>query len=169
MSVHAPHPARTGLLFVCLGNICRSPMAKAIFTHQARRRGVLDRFQIDSCGIGAWHVGAGADPRAVLTAANNGVEVPHRARQVDPATDFQRFELLLAMDRSNRTDLIDLGAPPQRVVLIRSFDSSLVGQPEHELDVPDPYSGSDQGFQVVYDMLWRASEGLLKRMLQPRS
>ena len=71
---------RIGLLFVCLGNICRSPMAKGIFLHQARQRGLLDRFDIDSCGTGNWHAGGPADPRTVACALKNGVDFPHVAR-----------------------------------------------------------------------------------------
>lgn len=155
---------RIGLLFVCLGNICRSPMAKGIFLHQARQRGLLDRFDIDSCGTGNWHAGGPADPRTVACALKNGVAFPHVARQVAPATDFARFHYLLAMDLSNRDRLLFLGAPRERVHLMRSFDATLKGEPDHRLEVPDPYQGGDDGFQQVYDMLWRASEGLLAHL-----
>ena len=167
-ALRTPTPQRPlSLLFVCLGNICRSPLAKGIFLHQARTRGVLDRFVIDSCGTGHWHAGGPADPRTIAVAIQNGVRFDHVARQVDPDADFARFDLLLAMDRKNHRDLLAMGASPSRVVLFRSFDATLAhesprGHADH-LDVPDPYHGGDGGFQVVYDMLWRASEGLLAR------
>lgn len=157
-------PAPRSLLFVCLGNICRSPLAKAIFMHQAAQRDLLDDFVIDSCGTGHWHAGGPADPRSVMVAAKNGVTLEHTARQVID-DDFARFDLLLAMDQRNQTDLIDMGAPREKVRLFRSFDATLadaVARGEHhKLEVPDPYYGGHDGFDRVYEMLWRASEGLL--------
>jgi protein-tyrosine phosphatase len=154
------------LLFICLGNICRSPLAKAIFVHQATQRGMLGRFKIDSCGTGGWHAGGPADPRSVMVAAKNGVTLEHVARQVCE-DDFERFDLLLAMDQKNHSDLIDLGAPREKIKLFRSFDPTLAdvvaAGAMHKLDVPDPYYGGHDGFDRVYDMVWRASEGLLAR------
>lgn len=158
--MRAPGPEAAAVLFVCLGNICRSPLAKAIFAHQARAKGLLQRYRIDSCGTGHWHVGGPADPRSVAIALEHGVELPHVARQVDPEDDFEAFTHIIAMDQRNHADLLDLGAPRSRVFLMRSFDPTLAGAPPHRLDVPDPYSGSAEGFRHVYDMLWRACEGL---------
>jgi protein-tyrosine phosphatase len=152
------------LLFVCLGNICRSPLAEGLFIHLARERGLHDRFEVDSAGTGAWHVGKGADPRSLSVARAHGVHLPSIARQVDPERDFDRFDLLLAMDNSNREDLLSLGAPAERVALIRSFDPTMRDAAPHALDVPDPYYGHGDGFQRVYDMLLRASTGLLDEL-----
>ncbi len=159
-----PSGTQVGVLFVCLGNICRSPMAKGVFLHQARQRGLLDRFHVDSCGTGGWHAGNGADPRTLLVAARNGVQIEHVARQLNAANDFTRFDLLLAMDAKNRADLLALGAPEDRVRLLRSFDASLTGAPDRELNVPDPYYGGDEGFQHVFDMIDRANAGLLNHL-----
>lgn len=159
------HPPTIGVLFVCLGNICRSPLAKCIFTHQAQAASIRGRFLIDSCGTGSWHEGDGADPRSVAIAARHGLTLPHVARKLTPITDFQRFDYLLAMDRNNRDTMLKLGAPADRVFLMRSFDASIRGATDDSLDVPDPYYGGDEGFQIVYDMLWRASEGLLGHAL----
>lgn len=156
------------VLFVCLGNICRSPLAKAIFEHQAHAKGVRSRLSVDSCGTGHWHAGGPADPRSVLVAQRHGVAIDHVARQVQPPDDFARFTWIIAMDRRNRADLLRLGADPNRVHLMRSFDARIAHWPDDMLDVPDPYTGSDAGFQLVYDMLWTASEGLLSRVLPPR-
>lgn len=168
--MRTPDAARQAdaLLFVCLGNICRSPLAEGLFIQRARDRGVADRFVVDSAGTGAWHVGKPADPRSIAVAREHGVHLPSIARQIDPETDFTRFGLILAMDRSNRTDLIDLGAPRERVRLMRSFDPSLAGASDHDLDVPDPYYGRGDGFQRVYDMLLRATDGLLDELLKDR-
>ncbi len=169
--VAPPH----ALLFVCLGNICRSPLAKAIFIHQASARGVLDRFTVDSCGTGHWHAGRPADPRSIEVARRNGVAIDHIARQVSPGTDFDRFDLLLAMDRDNEETLLELGAPPAKVRLMRSFDPELAGKGAGGgrgeqggggvLEVPDPYTGSPDGFDRVFSMLQRACAGLLDHCL----
>lgn len=164
--------AEHALLFVCLGNICRSPMAEGVFLHRAAARGVHDRFVVDSCGMGGWHVGNRPDPRAEATAAMHGVTLPSCARQFDPASDPMRFTLMLAMDASNARALIERGAPANAVRLMRSFDPGLAhlidahGSPRagENLDVPDPYYGGDRGFHEVYDMLVRACDGLLDEL-----
>ncbi len=156
----------TGLLFVCLGNICRSPLAEGVFLHQAAERGVLDFFDVDSCGVGGWHAGEPPDKRARAVAKRNGVRLPSTARQVDPSTDFDRFDLLLAMDTSNRDALLELGAPAERVCLMRSYDPTLASADDNELDVPDPYYGGPKGFNTVFEMLERACRGLLDELAE---
>ena len=152
---------KTGVLFVCLGNICRSPLAEGIFIAKARAAGVLDQFDIDSCGTGAWHVGERADHRSLAVAEKYGIELPSIARQFYPSRDLPRFAWLLAMDRSNVRELVRAGADPQRVRLIRSFDRSLFGKHDRELEVPDPYEWPGDGFESVYRMLDTACDGLL--------
>jgi len=163
--------AKTGVLFVCLGNICRSPLAEGIFLHMAYQRGVNGWFDVDSCGTGAWHVGDAADHRSVAVALRHGVTLGHRARQFDPRTDFDRFDCLVAMDRSNRASIIHAAQTssrtPPTVRLMRSFDPSLGHAEAGAPDVPDPYSGGDEGFEVVYEMLVRSCAGLLDRLLEP--
>ena len=159
----------TGLLFVCLGNICRSPLAEGAFLHLAQVRGVRDRFLVDSCGTGRWHAGERPDPRALAVARRHGVELPSIARQVDPGADFARFDMLLAMDDANRGALLRLGAPETRVRLMRSFDPTLDTANEETLDVPDPYFGGDEGFEAVFHMLTRACNGLLDTLLAARA
>lgn len=159
-------PSATAVLFVCLGNICRSPLAKAIFEDHAKARNVLDRFRIDSCGTGHWHVGRPADARSIAIASVRGTSLTatsHRARQVDAECDFDAFDLILAMDQSNKANLIDMGAPAHRVVLIRAFDPSLASDAggDHAIEVPDPYYGGDDGFAKMHDMLDAACDGLL--------
>ncbi|MCE2967093.1 MAG: low molecular weight protein-tyrosine-phosphatase [Phycisphaerales bacterium] len=158
-------PDRIGVLFVCLGNICRSPLAKVIFLQAAERRGVLDRFRVDSCGTGHWHVGQPADPRTIAIAQANSIPFSHTARQLNsdrPGGDFDTLDLLIAMDRANVRTMLQRGAPQDRLRLIRMYDPALAGRPDHELDVPDPYT-DDDGFQPVVDMLSRAVQGMLDR------
>ncbi len=146
----------TGVLFVCLGNICRSPLAEGIFIHLARERGVLGRFSIDSCGTGGWHAGEPADPRSIAVAAKHGIELPSRARKFDPAADIDGFDWLIPMDRQNHRDLRDHGVPERKLKLILDFHP----QPPTR-EVPDPYYGGPDGFDKVYQMLVRSCEGLL--------
>jgi protein-tyrosine phosphatase len=165
----APHtsgPARSRLLFVCMGNICRSPLAEGIFAHLADKRGVLAQFTLDSCGTGGWHAGELPDPRARQTASRYGVRLDHRARQFE-LRDLERFDLLLAMDLANLRALQTHGAPSARARLLREFDPSipaalLTSEPP---EVPDPYYGGEDGFDHVYHMLTRACDGLLEAIL----
>jgi protein-tyrosine phosphatase len=159
-----PAQLRTGVLFVCLGNICRSPLAEGIFIHRARQRGVLDRFNVDSCGTGGWHIGERADPRSLAVAARHGVALPSIARQLAP-DDPARFSWLIAMDRANARTLLQAGGAPDRVRLMRSFDPALAGAADDQLDVPDPYHWEGDGFEEVYQMLDRACAGLLDSLL----
>lgn len=148
---------RIGVLFVCMGNICRSPLAEAIFRSLAARGGLEDRLDIDSCGTGGWHVGEGTDPRSVQVAAVNGLRIDHTARQFDAAQDLARFDLLVAMDRQNAKELLEMGAEPSRVRLMLSFDPNAGSR----IDVPDPFYGGDDGFARVFEMLRDACAGLL--------
>ena len=153
---------RTGVLFVCMGNICRSPVARCIFEHLVEARGVADSYFIDSCGTGGWHEGHGADPRSIAIAAKYGLNLRHTARQIRPESDFERFSLLLVMDQQNSRELQRLRAPRERVRLLRSFDPELAGKSEPVLEVPDPYYGGDAGFEAMYHMLDAACRGLLE-------
>ena len=148
---------RFGVLFICLGNICRSPLARAVFAQIAERDGLGDRLRIDSCGTGAWHAGGPADPRSVEVALRHGVPLPHVARQIR-ADDVHAFDLLIPMDRMNERDVIGMGAPRTRVRLMRSFDATI--NADRIPDVPDPYRGGADGFEDVFAMIERASEGL---------
>ncbi len=161
-----PPQSKVGVLFVCLGNICRSPLAEGIFIHLARERAVLDRFLVDSCGTGGWHVGGPADHRSIAIARKYGIELTSIARQFHAARDLARFPWLMAMDRSNARSLLAAGADPSRVRLMRSFDPALQGRPDHELDVPDPYEWPGDGFDEVYKMLRSSCEGLLETLVE---
>lgn len=143
------------VLAVCLGNICRSPTAEAAIREAAAARGIA--IEVDSAGTGGWHVGEPPDPRMRQAAGRLGLALDGTARQVSH-TDFEDFDLIVAMDRRNLQDLTDL-APPgavDRIRLFRSFDPAATG-----LDVPDPYYGGDQGFVEVVAMVRAAAEGLI--------
>ncbi len=149
----------TRLCFVCLGNICRSPTAAAVMGHLVAEAGVAERFALESAGTGGWHVGEGADRRAVAEARRRGIEMTHRARQF-AARDFVRFDLVLAMDADNARDLRVLAPHPAAAAKIRlllDFDpASAPGS-----SVPDPYFGGPDGFAFVFDLVERACRGLL--------
>lgn len=151
------HSPPTRVLFLCLGNICRSPLAEGIFLHLATERGVIDRLRVDSAGTGGWHAGNRPDPRSVAVAEKHGVALPGRARRLDGPADGAAFDLIVAMDRQNAIDAIAMGVPEDRVRLMRSFDPSA----DPGAEVPDPYYGGDGGFDEVYAMLVRACDGLL--------
>lgn len=142
-------------------------MARAVASHLAPAPGAggaTPAVRFDSCGTGPWHAGHGADPRAVAVCARRGVRLEHVARQIDPALDFSRFDLLLPMDWDNHAKLLRLGAPASRVRMLRSFDPALAtitAAGDERLVVPDPYQGTDADFDAVYDMLVPACRGLL--------
>lgn len=153
----------TSVLFVCLGNICRSPLADGIFTHLVNEQGLADKFYIDSCATGAWHVGNPPDPRSILVAAKHNIDLTNlRARQFDVKSDPTKFDWIIPMDAANHQELIKQGTPKAKVRLVRSFDSTITGKKAP--DVPDPYYGGDDGFDKVYEMLMRACEGMLREI-----
>ncbi len=162
--MNAPEPPQSPLhlLFVCMGNICRSPLAEGIFAHLAHGRGRADFYRLDSAGIGDWHVGQPADPRSCAVAEKHGITLTSRARQIQAPEDFEKFAWLFAMDRENLRDLQSLSSPRHfgKIRLIRGFD------PEGgaEAEVPDPYYGGPRGFDQVYAMLERSCRGLLERL-----
>jgi protein-tyrosine phosphatase len=149
------------LLFVCLGNICRSPTAEGVMRSLVRRAEMADRVHVESAGTGGWHVGSAPDERATAAAGTRGIALEGRARQVRPE-DFAEFDLVIAMDSSNLRDLRALAAGEEqrsRVRLLREFDPQAAGS--GELDVPDPYYGAAGGFEEVLDLVTAACEGLL--------
>lgn len=146
----------TSILFVCLGNICRSPLAEGVFRAVLAEKSIGAGFELDSAGTGAWHVGWPPDPRSIAVAARNGIDISsQRARRVS-APDFSRFDLLLGMDRSNVEDLRAM-APSHETDRIHLFLDFASGG---KRDVPDPYHGGADGFGDVYRMIRVASEAL---------
>jgi protein-tyrosine phosphatase len=154
----------TGVLFVCTGNICRSPAAEGVFRAHAKARGVLDRLRIDSAGTHDYHVGEGPDPRSIQHAARRGYDLTAlRARQV-VRRDFIEFDHILAMDRGHLRILqaIEPAGATARLAMFLDHSASWRG-----LDVPDPYYGGGKGFEEVLDMVEEASARLLDAVVGP--
>lgn len=149
------------VLFVCLGNICRSPTAHGLFEKKVERAGLAERVLIESAGTAAWHIGKAPDPRTQAAAAARGYDLSAlRARQVSRA-DFERFDYILAMDQSNLDDLQQLAPADFGGQLGLFLEYAPDAGPR---EVPDPYYGGDQGFEQVLDLIERAAEGLLQQI-----
>ncbi|RUM24884.1 low molecular weight phosphotyrosine protein phosphatase [Rhizobium vallis] len=149
---------RISILFVCMGNICRSPLAEGIFRHLVAQAGLVGHFTIDSAGTGGWHEGDPPDQRSIATAKSHGVDISgQRARRIRPA-DFRDFDLILAMDRNNVAALGSV-APPEAT--IRLFGDAALGTGE---DIPDPYYGGPDGFELVYTRLLAGCGSLLEAL-----
>ncbi|RBW49825.1 low molecular weight protein-tyrosine-phosphatase [Marinobacter sp. F3R11] len=148
---------RFSVLFVCLGNICRSPTAEGVFRKLVEKAGLLEQIEIDSCGTGSWHIGKGPDPRSLEAAAKRGIDISMlRARQFTER-DLDTFDYVVVMDRQNLADVKDIwhqngGTRP--TLFLEYGQSDLV-------EVPDPYFGGQDGFERVLDLIEDAGEGLL--------
>ena len=145
------------VLFVCLGNICRSPSAEGVFRSLVQQAGLADRVHIDSCGTGHWHIGKSPDTRAQEAARRRGIDISGlRARQFSPE-DLDSFDYVLVMDRQNLADIKDVWHQNggTRPALFLEY-----GRSSHQ-EVPDPYYGGDEGFETVLDLIHGAGEGLL--------
>ncbi|MDH5507406.1 MAG: low molecular weight phosphotyrosine protein phosphatase [Anaerolineae bacterium] len=150
------------VLFVCLGNIVRSPLAENMFIHLADQAGVLDKYYAESAGTAAYHVGEAPDARMRRVAAGHGLVYSGRARQFE-MRDFERFDIIIAMDASNRENILRLARKPEdeaKVRMMREFDLQGSGDDP----VPDPYYGGIDGFEQVYQIVARSCQGLLDAM-----
>ena len=150
------------ILFVCLGNICRSPTAEGVMRHKLREAGLADDVDVESAGTGSWHVGHPPDERATAAATGRGIELESTAQRF-LAEHADEFDLILAMDRQNEADIRALApAAEAKLHLLREFDPSAVTA--GDLEVPDPYYGGERGFEDVLDMVERACDGLLEEI-----
>ena len=157
------------ILLVCLGNICRSPTAEGVLRHSLRAAGLLGEVEVESAGTGGWHVGHPPDERATRAAAAREIELVGEARRFEPG-DFDRFDLILAMDRANLEDMRALAPGPEaeaKLGLLREHDPAAVAA--GELEVPDPYYGGDDGFEHVLDVVQRACDGLVAEIRAERT
>lgn len=156
---------QTRVLFVCLGNICRSPTAHGVFEKRVQEAGLEDKVLVDSAATAAFHVGSSPDPRSIRAAASRGYDLtPQRARQVTK-DDFQVFDLILPMDRINLSNL--------RAIQPKDFSGHLglfldFSKQKQYTQVPDPYNDSAEGFELVLDLVEDAAAGLLRHIVDTR-
>ncbi len=148
------------VLFVCLGNICRSPTAEAVFKRRAAKAG-LNNIQIDSAGTGAWHIGNPPDPRSRAAAETRGYSFEGISARKIAVSDFETFDYVLAMDRSNLKDLkaLEPAGSPAKLSLFLDY-----APPHSQREVPDPYYGGPQGFEQVIDLIEAASDGFIMHL-----
>lgn len=149
--------ARVGVLFVCLGNICRSPIAEAVFKDYVERLGRGHEFKVDSAGTSGWHDGKLPDAASMRVAKERGLDISYQRSRKLRFEDFEGFEVLVGMDASNLKNMAKIRAPETgQLVLLRAFDSEGIGE-----DVPDPWQQPDAAFHEVYDMVERCMPALL--------
>ena len=154
---------------VCLGNICRSPMAEAVLRAELARAGLSEVVAVESAGTGDWHVGAPMDGPARSELARHGYDGSgHRARQIEPSW-LARYDLLLAMDAANLADLREMAgtsAAAGRIRLLRSFDPALAADDPFGGQVPDPYGGTPGQYALAFDLIEAAAKGLVQRLAE---
>ncbi|MDX8403644.1 MAG: low molecular weight protein-tyrosine-phosphatase [Mariprofundaceae bacterium] len=145
------------ILFVCLGNICRSPLAEVVVCDRADRRGLNNLFHFESAGTGSWHIGNSADQRSAQTAREHGLDLSRHAAQQITIYNVDHWDWFIAMDQNNRSDLLAIGVPEGRILMMRQFETDGALIP----DVPDPYYGGSDGFENAYLMLCDNADKLL--------
>lgn len=149
---------KTKILMVCLGNICRSPLAEGILKSKLD----LSKFQVDSAGTGSWHVGDLPDPRSIAVAKKNGLDITDQRGKQFSTYDFEIYDHIFVMDNSNYKDVLKLAkTDTEKAKVQRILDEIFPGE---NVDVPDPYHGGDSGFDAVYNMLDQACEKIAARL-----
>lgn len=161
-SAYLSHGKAIRVLFVCLGNICRSPLAEIVVQGQAKKKGVSSQFIFASAGTGDWHAGGPADARSAQTAIQHGLDLSgHRAQQIT-ANKVSDWDWFVAMDDDNRINLLAMGVPEERLLMMRQFEAGS----DITLDVPDPYYGGADGFENAYHMLCDNADHVLDYLVK---
>lgn len=149
---------KTKVLMVCLGNICRSPLAEGILKSKVD----FDNVFVDSAGTGHWHVGNKPDPRSIEIAKNHGIDISNQRGRQFTQKDFQEFDYVFVMDTSNRDDVLSLAQTQEERKKVHLILDEIF--PNENMDVPDPYYGGNQGFENVYQMLNQACDKIVMRL-----
>ena len=148
------------ILMVCLGNICRSPLAEGILKSKLPK----DKFIVDSAGTGPWHVGKKPDERSIATAKKNGIDISDQRGKLFSKSDFESFDYIFVMDNSNYNNVIDLAPNFEATKKVQLILNELF--PNENVDVPDPYYGLQNGFDMAFEMLDESCEILAKRLIE---
>ncbi|MBP6759933.1 MAG: low molecular weight phosphotyrosine protein phosphatase [Flavobacterium sp.] len=151
------------ILMVCLGNICRSPLAEGILASKLPK----DKFKVDSAGTGSWHIGRKPDERSISTAKKNNIDISHQKGRQFAIRDFDAFDYIYVMDNSNYNDVVFLAKNPEQKNKVQLILNELF--PGENVDVPDPYYGLPNGFDNVYEMLDQACELIAKKLITKHS
>jgi len=151
------------ILMVCLGNICRSPLAEGILASKLSEK----KFMVDSAGTGSWHIGHSPDERSIATAKRNGINISNQKGRQFTTTDFDTFDYIYVMDKSNYQDVINLAKSFDQEKKVQLLLNELF--PNENVDVPDPYYGSPDGFDIVYKMIDEACDLIAKKMIEKHS
>jgi protein-tyrosine phosphatase len=151
------------ILMVCLGNICRSPLAEGILASKLSKK----EFTVDSAGTGSWHIGHSPDERSIATAKKNGLNISNQKGRQFAVTDFDTFDTIYVMDKSNYKDVIQLAKTSEQKKKVQLILNELF--PNENVDVPDPYYGSSDGFDTVYKMLDEACDIIAEKLIQKHS
>ncbi|MCP4182667.1 MAG: low molecular weight phosphotyrosine protein phosphatase [Hyphomicrobiales bacterium] len=151
----------SSILFICLGNICRSPLAEGVFRNEAQKRGVADQLTIDSAGTGGWHIGNPPDQRSIETAANHDINISHQVCRRLTSRDFNTFDLILGMDNSNIINATSANRAngPAQLLLFTQFAGM-----RDDLEIADPYYSGVEGFETAYQLIKQASRSTLDRL-----
>jgi protein-tyrosine phosphatase len=148
------------ILMVCLGNICRSPLAEGILASKLPK----NKFKVDSAGTGSWHIGNAPDQRSILTAKKNGIHISGQKCRQFTTNDFDLFDYIYVMDISNYNDVIKLSQKPEHTKKVQLILNELF--PNENVDVPDPYYGLQNGFDSVYQILNEACDLIAKKLIE---
>ncbi|WP_418262273.1 low molecular weight protein-tyrosine-phosphatase [Flavobacterium faecale] len=147
------------ILMVCLGNICRSPLAEGILASKLPK----NKFIVDSAGTGSWHIGHSPDKRSIAVAQKNKLDISKQKGRQFKTSDFDNFDYIYVMDSSNYNDVIELAKTPEHIAKVNMILNEIF--PNENVDVPDPYYGANNGFDLVYKMLDEACETISQKLL----